>query len=310
MFLYQLLQMKLNIQGGILIKKLLLIGSMISLLLISYLIIVEFNNTKNPVTNALVSLTAKVTKEKNQDELNNNPSLDKPTTIFNEKEKEMYSGWELIWSDEFDTESIDSKIWNIVETPPFKNSELQYYLPKNVHVKDDYLILSSQNQSYKDSLYTSGAINTKGKLELQYGKIEVRARLPRGKGIFPAIWLLSAKNDYLPEIDIMEMLGDEPTKIWMVYHWQAENIMRKFAYYEGPDFTQDFHIYSVEWDESGIRWLINNDLKFQIDVSPSEPLYLYINTAVGGIWPGSPDQSTSFPQHFVVDYVRVFKNFN
>lgn len=276
-------------------------------ILFAFLILYKINNMDKPISKTLEALKAKIAETEINNMQNTEDYIINSAVIRDKIENELYPGWNLVWHDEFDTDLIDKERWNVVEAPSFKNNELQYYISENVLVKDGHLILTSHKQNYENSLYTSGAVNTKDKLEIKYGKVEVKARTPRGKGIFPAIWLLSSENDYLPEIDIMEMLGDEPTKIWMVYHWQSDKTMREYSFFEGPDFTQEFHIYSIEWDETGIRWMIDNDLKFQIDISPSESLYLYINTAIGGNWPGNPDQSAVFPQYFEIDYVRVLE---
>lgn len=224
-----------------------------------------------------------------------------------EVKQQFYPDWELIWQDEFMDQRIDDDKWNVVHEPPFKNNELQHYRPENLELINGHLVLVSKKELYKNFQYTSGAIHTKNKMHLKYGKIDVKARFPKGKGVFPAVWLLAVRTDYLPEIDIVEMIGDEPDKVWMVYHWYAETLKREYAYYEGQDFTEDFHLYSVEWDSRGIRWLVDNNSIYETTMAPHEPLYLYVNTAIGGNWPGSPNEMTPFPQHFEVEYIRVFK---
>lgn len=216
--------------------------------------------------------------------------------------------WKIIWHDEFTGDKLDLSKWNIVDWASNKNSELQYYSPENVSVGDGYLRLLSKKRSFKGREYTSGAVETANKLELLYGKVEIRARLPKGQGIFPAFWMVY--NDNLPEIDIMEMLGHKPNEIWMVYHWLAENRQQKRAYgkYVGPELSEGFHTFGIEWEPDKIVWLINGKKRFQTtkDV-PGAPLYLYINTAIGGEWPGNPDATTKFPQTLYIDYVRIWE---
>lgn len=215
----------------------------------------------------------------------------------------------LIWNDEFNKKTINKKKWNIVTWAPIKNNELQYYTPKNVSIYNGYLRIVSKKENLENREYTSGAIETKGKLDLLYGKIEIRAKLPKGQGLFPAFWLLPSDDSYLPEIDIMEMLGHETNKIWMVYHWFSNTGVqeRNYSFIMGPDFSEDFHIFTLEWSPEKLVWFIDGEEAFSVlDRSPDKSLYLYINTAIGGDWPGKPDDSTQFPQYLDIDYVRIY----
>lgn len=218
--------------------------------------------------------------------------------------------WLLIWHDEFSSACIDDLKWNVENWAAEKNNELQYYLPENVIVQDGFMQLISRKESFGGRTYTSGAIHTKGKFNMLYGKIEMRAKLPAGKGIFPAFWLMTDKEDtWLPEIDIMEMLGQVPNEIWMVVHWmnQKGRMARDFESFKGPDFSADFHTFGIEWTPDSITWLIDGEVRFTSTAHvPEESMYIYVNTAVGGNWPGSPDSTTEFPVTFAIDYIRVF----
>ncbi|WP_249414100.1 MULTISPECIES: glycoside hydrolase family 16 protein [Alteribacter] len=226
---------------------------------------------------------------------------------YDENEKK----WRLIWRDEFEEDALDTSRWNTEYWPAEKNNELQYYTPENVSVRNGNLILSSKIEIYEDRSYTSGAVHSKDKFSFKYGKIEMRARLPEGKGMFPAFWLLpNIDHTWLPEIDILEMLGDKPNEIWMVVHWEDEegNLSSDFSSYYGSDYSKGYHTYGIEWNPSEIRWFIDGIERFKTNqFVPHEEMYLYINTAIGGDWPGSPDKTTSFPQFFEVDYVRVYR---
>lgn len=216
---------------------------------------------------------------------------------------------QLIWSDEFDKKYVNTKKWNIVDWAATKNNELQYYNPKNISIYNGSLRIISKKESLKNREYTSGAIETKGKLDLLYGKIEIRARLPKGQGLFPAFWLLPSDDSYLPEIDIMEMLGHETNKIWMVYHWFSNTGTqeRDYSFTIGPDFSEYFHIFTLEWSPEKLVWYIDDEEVFSVlENIPNKPLYLYINTAIGGDWPKDPDATTQFPQYLDVDYIRVY----
>lgn len=219
--------------------------------------------------------------------------------------------WHLIWQDEFENNCLDFNNWNIEDWAAEKNNELQYYSPNNVKVEDGLLKLISKNEKFKGREYTSGAVQSKGKFNFLYGKAEMRAKLPAGQGVFPAFWMMPEKEDtWLPEIDILEMLGHKPNEIWMVLHWLDTNgsLKSDYSIFIGPDFSKDFHIFSIEWTPDSITWFIDGIEQFKSNkFIPNENMYLYLNTAIGGDWPGSPDDTTVFPVIYEIDYVRVFQ---
>lgn len=220
-------------------------------------------------------------------------------------------GWTLIWQDEFENNNLESHLWNLENWAAEKNNELQFYTPDNVAVEGDHLKLISKEETYKNRNYTSGAIHTKDKFSFQYGKVEMRAKIPSGQGIFPAFWMLPNVDDtWLPEIDIMEMVGHNPDEIWMVVHWldNEGNLTNVAKSHIGTDYSNSFHTYGIEWSPEKITWFIDEEELFSTSVFvPQVEMYLYLNTAVGGDWPGSPDETTIFPQYFEVDYVRVYQ---
>lgn len=220
-------------------------------------------------------------------------------------------GWVLIWQDEFENNCLDSSKWSIEDWAAEKNNEQQYYSPNNVKVEDGVLKLISKIEQFKGKEFTSGAVHTQGKFNFLYGKADMRAKLPAGQGMFPAFWMMTDKeNTWLPEIDILEMLGHQPDQVWMVSHWLGEDGKLKSVSdtFKGPDFSKDFHTFGIEWTPNSITWFIDDMERFTISRNiPSESMYLYLNTAVGGNWPGAPDQTTVFPVSFEIDYVRVFK---
>ncbi|ADU29693.1 glycoside hydrolase family 16 protein [Evansella cellulosilytica] len=228
---------------------------------------------------------------------------------FHEFKKE---GWTLIWKDEFQNDQIDETKWNSENWAAEKNNELQFYTPENVHVNNGSLQLVSRKERFGGRDYTSGAIHTMDKFSFKYGKAEIRARLPSGQGVFPAFWMMpNIEGVWLPEIDIMEMLGHKPNEIWMVVHWLNEHGELKSKsnkYISENDFSNDFHTYAVKWSEEKITWLIDDVEVFTTDAYiPDNDMYLYLNTAIGGNWPGSPDETTIFPQVFEIEYVRVYE---
>jgi beta-glucanase (GH16 family) len=219
------------------------------------------------------------------------------------------SEWKLVWQDEFDTSTIDLTKWNIRDGGPVYNNERQVYVPENVYIEDGNLVILSQRHPRETPRFTSGRLNTSGKFEQQFGFIEIRAKLPKTQGIWPAHWMLPANDDFPPEIDIVEMLGHDPNTVYMSLHWEEdEKIISDTSFYIGPDFSDDFHLFAIEWNENAIIWYIDGVERHRIETYiPQQPFYLIINTAIGGYWPGNPDRNTLFPQYHIVDYVRVYE---
>lgn len=220
-------------------------------------------------------------------------------------------GWTLIWEDTFDSSTLNESNWTMENWAAGKNGELEYYSPNNVQTVNGKLVLTSKKERYQGRDYPSGAVQTKNKLEFHYGKLEMRAKLPVGQGSFPAFWLLTNKEDtWLPEIDILEMLGHKPNEIWMVHHWLGDNnkLTSESSSFEDDDFSKDFHIYGVEWTEDYIAWFIDGVERFQSATNiPKDDMYLYINTAIRGVWPGNPDYTTEIhkilhPKSYIFRY--------
>lgn len=220
------------------------------------------------------------------------------------------SGWELIWHDEFDGDEIDFLKWTVVERENSFNNELQYYVSEDVYLKDGCLRLRSLKRAYGSKYYTSGLVYTKHKFFCQYGRFEINAKLPYGKGLWPAHWMLPEDETWPPEIDIMEYLGHQRNTIYMTNHW-LENGKHKGngGSYTGPyDYSADFHSFALEWEADSLRWYIDGVLRHaSTEGIPHKPFFIILNTAVGGEWPGDPDETTSWPQYHDIDYVRVYK---
>lgn len=217
-------------------------------------------------------------------------------------------GWRLIWHDEFDGTSIDPAKWRVEDADLVKNNELQYYTPEDVYVHDGILTLRSQKRAFKNNAYTSGLVETRGIFSNRYGRYEIRARLPKGQGIWPAHWMLPASRAWPPEIDIMELLGNDPYTVYGTVHWGTKSTHNwAGGQYIGPDFSEGFHTFALEWEGNALRWYVDDSLFYQTnDHVPQEPFYIILNTAVGGQWPGNPDETTVFPQYHDIDYVRVY----
>ena len=219
-------------------------------------------------------------------------------------------GWVLTWSDEFDGPALDGTRWRVEHAALTKNNELQYYLPDEVYLEDGCLVLRSREREHGGRRYTSGLVDTQNRFSQAFGRFEVRAKLPKGRGIWPAHWMLPDDHPaWPPEIDIMELLGHEPDTVHLTQHWGTwPNNASHGVPFVGPDFSEGFHVFTVEWSPDRIDWFVDGELRHSSTESvPRIPFYLILNTAVGGDWPGNPDATTTFPQHHLIDYVRVYR---
>ena len=223
-------------------------------------------------------------------------------------------GWSLTWQDEFDSASVDDSKWIIADGHWSHNGELQYYAPDEVYIHDGGLRLRSRYRPYNGQEFTSGHIEST--YFQRYGRIDIHAKMPGTRGMWPALWLLPASREWPPEIDILELLGHEPNTIHMSNHWGPltdgkspwELGQTRTSGFTGPDFTADFHLFSLEWTPDTLKWFVDDSVRFVSTLGiPHEPMYLIMNTAVGGSWPGSPDGTTIFPQYHDIDYVRFYE---
>jgi beta-glucanase (GH16 family) len=225
------------------------------------------------------------------------------------QESTRIPGWILVWNDEFEEDMINTDKWRVEDAALIKNNELQYYNPDDVYLKKGCLVLRSQKRKKGKCDYTSGLVETKGKFTQTYGRFEVRAKLPKGQGIWPAHWLMNTVGTWPPEMDIVELIGDNPNKVYMTNHFGLYPKNRlEGGHYTGPDFSKDFHTFTLEWEPEELRWYIDGVKRFSTKKNiPNVPFYIVLNTAVGGDWPGDPDGTTVFPQYHVIDYVRVYQ---
>ena len=233
--------------------------------------------------------------------------------------------WTLIWHDEFDGEELDPSHWQMeVGGHGWGNNEWQFYTdrPENVRLESGLLVIEANDEFFVRRNYTSGRIKTQGLFFFTYGRIEARMKLPFGQGIWPAFWMLGeAINDVgwprCGEIDIMEHIGRQPTRIYGTVHgpgYSGGGGIGHFTTFPSGTLSEEFHVYAVEWEPGEIRWYVDDNQFFKLteDQVPGEwvfdqPFFLLINLAVGGNWPGYPNDTTVFPQHLYVDYVRVYQ---
>ena len=236
-----------------------------------------------------------------------------------------YPGFDLVWEDEFDGNALNTNDWTYefgTGDNGWGNNELQSYSDQNTTVSNGFLFIEARREGANN--YSSSRIITRDKQSFQYGRVDIRALLPKGQGIWPALWMLGSNFSSVGwprcgEIDIMELVGGGEGKDDVVHgtvHWEQGGQRALFGGdYQLPTgiFNDEFHVFSIIWTDNAIRWLMDDIEYHVIDTSPAEldefrnSFFFIFNVAVGGDWPGSPDGSTEFPQMMVVDYVRVFQ---
>ena len=241
--------------------------------------------------------------------------------------------FDLVLEDNFDVNGApDPAIWNFeigrgAQNDGWGNNELQFYTdrPENAVVQNGYLIITAKKEDYEGASYTSARIKTQNLFDKQYGRFEARIKLPYGKGLWPAFWMLGSNIDEVSwpqcgEIDIMEYLGNSPTQVLGTLHGPGysggESISKKYTL-SGDRFDNGFHVFGIEWDKDYINWYVDDVLYNQITRQQVEErggewvfdnsFFMILNMAVGGNLPGNPDANTTFPQRMIVDYVKVYQ---
>ncbi|MEO0532041.1 MAG: family 16 glycosylhydrolase [Planctomycetota bacterium] len=255
------------------------------------------------------------------------------TAATAEEDDYEVQGWQRVFTDEFQT--IDNNDWTLLNRQYSFNNEKQFYRPEQVSITpiepgNNALRLTATNQRLADRDYRSGLVRSKH--EWSYGRFEVRADLPTSQGMWPAIWLLP--DDSIPwptggEIDIMENRGSEPHTTSSAYHWQSDPRIpccsqHRFVYdeYSAVDeqnqpinFHEGFHTYAVEWEPDVLRFYVDGNRHYTVEATASRPIFdtaksMILNLAVGGNFGGDPNGTTVWPQHFDIDYVRVWQREN
>jgi len=243
---------------------------------------------------------------------------------------------DLIWSDEFDVDGLpDETKWSYdlgngcPNLCGWGNNELQFYTHANLRnsrIENGHLIIEAHNEDKEDMRYTSARLVTKHKGDWKYGRIEVKAKLPTGKGTWPAIWMLPTDMGFYGgwpacgEIDIMEHVGYSPDSLFGTIHTKAYNHMlgtHKGGSLKDKTLESDFHLYALDWNEEGMTWYMDNKKYFEFKNENAsyeewpfdQKFHLIMNIAVGGNWGGKHGVNEDiWPQQMVVDYVRVFQN--
>jgi len=221
--------------------------------------------------------------------------------------------WPVLLADDFEAEGLSQTRWNTDHPRDFVlNQELQAYVQGAVSLDDGILRIEARPNPtlYRGVVqpYVSGTITSHGKFSFCFGRLEIRARIPSGAGLWPAAWLLPESLDWPPEIDIFEFRGQEPTRLLMTHHWRTAAGDHRYLsqHFEGPDFSKRFHTYAVEWTPDHLAWSIDGIVRHETtEHIPSTPMYINVALAVGGTLPGSPKADTPFPAVFEIDWIRV-----
>ncbi len=242
-------------------------------------------------------------------------------------------GYELVWSDEFDGDTIDLNNWTYdIGGWGWGNGEAQYYTdrPENARVENGLLVIEGREEQYEESFYTSARMLTQGLQEFQYGYIEARIKVPGGKGTWPAFWMLGsnfgredledpalAEWPTVGEIDIMEYTGKEPDLVLGTIHGPGYAGAGGLTTWNRLDFPVEdaFHTFAIDWDEEGIRWFFDGeqyaektpDSLFGREWVFDQPFFIILNTALGGTLGGFISPDLQFPVYMYVDHVRVYQ---
>jgi beta-glucanase (GH16 family) len=238
--------------------------------------------------------------------------------------------WKQIFAEEFDAQELNAERWttcywwNKNGCTNLANKELQWYLPANVQLADGYLRLTARPEQVtghegRTYQYTSGMVTTgrdfseiprPPRFTVSYGYFEMRAKIPAGRGLWPAFWLVPADRSPRPEIDIMEVIGQRPRVLELHFHYENKDgeVQTVGHQIETSDLSKDWHVYGLRWGPHALTWYLDGVEQWRYTGTgiPHKPMYLIINLAVGGKWPGDPDRGTIFPADFLIDHVRVW----
>ncbi|MCB2378511.1 glycoside hydrolase family 16 protein [Hymenobacter sp. BT635] len=247
-----------------------------------------------------------------------------PTPGVNEEPRNFSQYDNLVWNDEFTSGTLDQSKWVYEQGGGgWGNRELQNYTNsrENSFITGDTLVIQALRQQSGSNPYTSARLITKGKKSFQYGRIDVRAKVPKGKGVWPAIWMLGADIDQnnwpmCGEIDIMELRGSKPREMLSTMHFgtsSTDHRMKGITKTLAEDLSDKYHVFSVVRSKDLMRFFLDGELYYTFtgsDASPfpfNNPFFLILNVAIGGNFDGDPDATTVLPQQMRVDYVRYYQ---
>ena len=280
----------------------------------------------NPVNAKIEQDIARISIEDDDD---NTAGLTIPSSGYTSPDS--YPGYNLVWSDEFDGATLNTSNWTFEmgdgcpNNCGWGNNELQYYREDNVSMVNGHLVITAKKQRFGGREYTSSRLITKGKRQFKFGRIDIRAALPEGQGLWPALWMLGSNIDAVGwpscgEIDIMELTGNLPNRVVGTVHYGASVSQHQYIsapkYLSGNDnFQDEFHVFSINWENNKIEFLVDDEIYHTITPASlngasypfNKNFFFIFNVAVGGNFPGNPDGTTPFPQSMIVDYIRVFQ---
>ena len=262
--------------------------------------------------------------------------MQQPINTVPEAENSLsYEGYTLRWQDEFDGTTLNREDWNVeLHDPSWVNNELQAYVdsPENIYLQDGSLVIKPVEIKNADGTvsYTSGRVNTQNKHDFKYGLFEARVKVPEGQGFLPAFWMMPTDENLYGqwprcgEIDIMEVLGNDTTKSYGTVHYGNPHSEQQGSYVlPSGSFSSEYHNFAVEWEPGRINWYVDGNLihtandwysategqgEITYPAPFDQPFYIILNLAVGGNWPGSPDETTNIAQAAMyIDYVRVYQ---
>ncbi len=241
-----------------------------------------------------------------------------------------------VWQDEFNqptgsgpdpakwVHDLGDNGWGNKELELYTDSRENSFVVEDVDATDGRALVIKAVRT-ADGRYTSARLKTLGKYAVKHGRIEARLKLPKGQGIWPAFWMLGENIKQVPwpacgEIDIMEMVGHLPGTTHGTLHGPgysaAKGITKSTTLADGSVFADQYHVFAVDWRPERIDWLLDGEVFHTVTpadlpkgakwVFDDTPFYLLLNLAVGGLWPGYPDETTQFPQEYRIDYVRVY----
>ena len=223
------------------------------------------------------------------------------------------AGWSLAFDDCFNQPWLNLNTWNIgLPWGRVNRNELQFYADDAFDLVSNpsHVLIRAEPRPMEGRPYTSGALHTRGRFSFQYGYAEIMVKVPKGKGLWPAFWLLAEGDDWPPEIDVFEIIGDQPNTVYMTNHWKSpsgEHLSTQ-GIYTGPDFSAGFHTFAVDWRPGEVIWYVDGIERYRTNQGvPAEPMYLIVNLAIGGDWPGNPDASTLFPAQMDIHYIRAYQ---
>ncbi|MBP7792424.1 MAG: glycoside hydrolase family 16 protein [Candidatus Goldbacteria bacterium] len=250
----------------------------------------------------------------------------KSTQIDENAQPTPVKTWQIIWQDEFNDGNINSNNWNFDVGSLYGgwgNNELEYYTSRtiNVYVENENLIIQVLKEDYNGFYYTSARMKSINKKYFKYGKVEARIKLPYGQGIWPAFWMMGQSGSWpsCGEIDVMEMIGGgngRDNKCYGTAHWDDNGHKQSggnFSLTWPERFADDYHVFGIEWNEEKIKWFLDGTQYYEIDITHTsmsefhQEFYILLNVAVGGNWPGSPDDTTIFPQKMYIDWIRWYQ---